>query len=76
MFEQAVACPAAVRGWVVSLAFAGGALLVTCDWVISRFWPQLLPKVQTPTTISGGHAETAHTPVLRFVPREQDARAV
>lgn len=75
MFEQAVACLAPVRGWVVSLAFAGGALLVSGAWVTPRFWPPLL-KAQTPMSIFGPHAETAHTPVPQFVPREQGARAV
>jgi hypothetical protein len=65
VFEQAVLHPPPARGWLVSLAIAGAALLSSCARVTPRFWPQLLPKAQTLTSnfVLGPQAETEQTPV-------------
>lgn len=52
MFEQAVLCPAPVRGWAVTLGFAGEVLAVGCVLAIPLIWPQLLPHTETTTWIS------------------------
>jgi periplasmic protein TonB len=52
MFEQAVLCPAPVRGWAVTLGFAGEVLVVACVLAVPLLWPQLLPRAATTTWIS------------------------
>ena len=52
MFEQAVLRPAPVRGWAVTLGFAGEVLVVACVMAAPLIWPQLLPQAASMTWIS------------------------
>jgi protein TonB len=52
MFEQAVLRPEPVRGWAVTLGFAGEVVVVACILAVPLIWPQLLPRAETTTWIS------------------------
>ena len=70
MFEQAV--PAGARTGLggqlgICRRSAGGQLGLGDPAVLAAAFA----KAQTPKSIVGPHAETAHTPVPQFVPREQ-----
>ena len=65
MFEQAVLCPAPVRGWAVTLGFAGELVVVGCILAVPLIWPQLLPHMEATTWIS---APSPPPPPLKEAP--------
>lgn len=69
MFEQVVAGARTGLGGQLGICrrSAGGQLRLGGPAVAAA----ALPKAHMPTSIVGPHAETAHTPVPQFVPREQ-----
>ena len=71
MFEDAILRPAPVRGWAVTLGFAGQLAVIGSVLVAPLIWPQLLPRAETITSIFAPGppmAEVRETPVTHVRP--------